>query len=811
MSRFGSWGKAGRTLARRPGFALIAIGTIALALGTTTTIFSVANGALLRPLPFGQPDRLAMVRVRSSNGFFISISMPNYRDLRDRARTVATLVGVTGWNLKLTGRGPAEIVSAQAIHGDLFGTLGLQPEIGRGFTPEETPDHAGGAPVVVLGQSYWASRFGADPKLVGQDLELGGRTYTVIGVLPPGIGFPSPEVEAYVPLATLGNDVPWDDRDSGFGTDAVVQLRPGTEWPAALEDIQRVTRELHGEVGPTAVSFEPLSLTDWYLGGTRPQLWILLGAVGFVLLLAVANVGNLFLIRAEQRHRELAVRAALGAARSRLVRLMLGEAMLIAVTGGILGTILAFVAVQAIVPVLPAEIPSIVRGQIRVDSTVLLVGLALALLTGLVSGLLPSWRSSRVDLAASIGTARSVAGGRSRTRAALVISEVALALILLVGAGLTLKSLGNLVSVDKGFEARQVLTGAISATPEKVSTPEQWRTFYHEIRARLQSLPGVRSAAVTLLLPLANRSWELRVHPEGIPVEPATGQSVLFNLVTPEYFGTVELPFLRGRNFTAGDREGTLPVAIIDETMAQRFWPGANPLGKRITVEEMAGDPPVPLYRTVIGVVKNLRHYALESPSRIQVYLPLDQSGRRTGMAMRVALRTEGDPANLEAPVRRAVTELDPGAAFFQVRPLEGYVDRATAASRALTRLLIGFGAGALGLAGLGIFGVVSYSVTRRTREIGIRMALGADAVRVIRWIGRGTLPLIVTGLALGAAAAAGLSRVLRRVLFEVSPLDLKVFAGGTLILIGTALLATWLPARRASRVDPALVMREED
>jgi putative ABC transport system permease protein len=443
--------------------------------------------------------------------------------------------------------------------------------------------------VVVLGHSYWTTRFGADPGILGQTLTLDGQNYSVIGVLTPGTGFPTPEVQAYFPLSTLGDNVPWDDRDSGFGTDALARLRPGVAPASALEDLGRVNREFKAEFGEVSPSFELSRLSDWYLGSNRTQLWVLLGAVGFVLLIAVANVGNLLLTRGEERHRELAVRTALGAARSRLVSLLLGEAMLIAVIGGILGTALAVLAVKAVVPSLPTEIPAIVRGQIRVDTTVLLTGLGLTLLSGLLFGLVPSVRSSRINLAASMGGSRMTGGEHRRLRAALVVAEVSLALILLVGAGLTLRSLSKLARVDKGFDQHNVLTGAIVGSAERIDAPERWRAFYDAVRERMAALPGVRSSAAMLLLPLSNRSWELRVHPEGIPVEKATGQSVLFNIVSPEYFETIGLSLVRGRGFTVADREGSVPVAIIDETMAHRFWPGDDPLGKRITLQETTG------------------------------------------------------------------------------------------------------------------------------------------------------------------------------------------------------------------------------
>ena len=804
-----------RGLRRRPGFAVTAIATIALAIGANTAIWSVVSGTLLTPLPFREPESLIALDTRSHTGFSISISIPNYRDWRDRNRVFESFGATVPWDLRLTGIGPAEIISGRAIVGDVFGTLGLQPASGRLFAPNEVPDLPGGPKVAVLSHDFWQQRFGGDPGIVGRTLTLSQQPFTVIGILPPGAGFPSPAVQIYVSLTGLGG-IPWEDRDSGFGASAVGRLRTGMTLAAARDDMARVHREMTALVGPTAVRAELSTLTAFFVGDVQKQLWTLMGAVGFVLLIAIANVGNLFLARGEDRQRELTVRSALGAERSRLVGLFLTEALLIAGIGGAIGAGLAFVAVKSIVPLLPTDIPALLRAQVAVDGQVLGFGIGLALVTGLLFGLVPALRSTQVSLAGSLKSGgRSSDPGKTGLRSTLVVVEVALALVLLVSAGLMLKGLDRLLHVDKGFDDSSVLTGAIGAGSGKVPTIEQWRAFHDGLQQRIAVLPGVESASFALLLPLSNRSWELRIHKDGVPVVPETGQSVLYNLVMPEYFGTFGVPIVRGRSFTREDREGALPVTIIDETMAARFWPAEDPIGKRVTFDNepgvvAEGQAPAPRYRTVVGVTKNVRHYELMQPSRIQAYVPIEQSGTRWGMTMRFGIRTRGDPAQVAAPLRALLSERDPDAVLFQVQSLASYVERATAQSRAMTRVLLGFAAGALGLAALGIFGVMAYAVTRRTREIGIRVALGATPRDVIRWVGGRAVRLTLAGLGLGLLAAAGLTRVLGSALFEVSPLDPPVYLAVTGVLALTALLAAWLPARRAVKVDPVKVLGDE-
>jgi predicted permease len=805
----GSFPLAARSLRRRPGFAAVAIATIALAIGANTAIFSVVHGTLLRPLPFRDPAQLVSFDTKAHTGFLISLSIPNYRDWRDRSRSFESFAASAGWTLRLSGRGPAQVLEARAVLGDLFGTLGLQAATGRLFGAAEAPDHEGGEPVAVLGHSFWQQRFGGDPGIVGQSVTLGGRGYTVVGVLAPDAGFPDPAIEAYIPMATI-RGLPWDDRESGFGTSAIARLRAGVTLEAARTDLARVDREVRELAGKTASTAVLSSLSASYLGEVQSQLWILMGAVGFVLLIAIANVGNLLLSRGEDRQRELALRSALGAGRGALVKLLLAEAAVIALTGGAIGAGLAYGAVRAIVPLLPTEIPAILRAQIGVDATVLGFGIGLALLTGLLFGLLPALRSTRINLAESFKAgARTTDAQRGGLRSTLVVVEVALALVLLVSAGLLLKSLDRLLHVDKGFDATQLLTGAISIPTARVPDAARWSALYEQLRERAAAIPGVRSAAFALLLPLSERSWELRIHPEGVPVSKETGQSVLYNIVSPEYFETFGVPILRGRGFSGADREGATPAAIIDETMAKKFWPGDDPIGKRVTFETVSDSGP-PLYRTVVGVVKNVRHYELMTPSRIEVYVPVDQSGRRFGNAMRIGLKTTGDPERAAAPLKALVAETDQDATLWQVQPLASYVDRATARSRAMARVLTAFGAGALGLAALGIFGVMSYAVTRRRREIGIRMALGAAPGQVMRWVGRRALRLTALGLGLGMLGSAGLTRVLGKALFGVTPLDPPTYIWVTLVLGGVAILAAWLPAWRASRVDPVAVLNEE-
>lgn len=799
--------QAVRALRRRPGFTVVAVATIALAIAANTAMFSVVYGVLLRPLPFPDPGRLVTVDVRASTGFTISTSMPNYRDFRDRSRVFSGVAGADGFSFTLLGDGPAQIIDGTAVIGDFFDLFGMRAALGRVPGPEETKDEDGMPSVVVLTHAFWQQRFGADPAILGRAISLGGRPYTVVGVLPPGVSFPSSDAGVYVPMGSIPG-LPWNVRTAGFGTEMFARLRENVDLSAARADMARVGREQRAELGAIADVPEVRSLREYLVGDVARQVWLLMGAVTFVLLIAVANVGNLLLARGEERHRELAVRAALGAGRGALARLMLAEAMIISLTGALLGAGLAYALVGALVPLLPADLPPLLLSRIGVDATVLAFAVGVALVAGVVFGLLPTVPARHLDLAAAMKAgSRSVTVGGGRLRPALVVGEVALAVTVLIGAGLTLESLDHLSTVDAGFRAPGVLTAAVPASARRYPTKEQWRGFYDELRDHAAALPGVRTAALTLLLPLSHRSWELRVHPEGEPLDREHAHSVLYNVVSPEYFATLSVPIIRGRSFTAADRDGAPLVAIIDQTMAGQFWPGQDPIGKRITLEE-ADDTVV--YRTVVGVTPNLRHYRLDAPSRIEVYVPIDQTFKRWGMTMRLAVRADGDPAALAAPLRALVTSVDPEAPLFQVEPLAGYVEAELARPRAMTRVLAAFGAAAAALVALGIFGVMSYDVTRRTREIAIRMAVGAAARDVLQWVGMRALRLTAIGLALGLVAAALLMRYMARLLYDVHALDPASYGLAAAGLGLVALLAAGLPARRATRVDPVTVLNEE-
>jgi predicted permease len=733
--------------------------------------------------------------------------MPNYRDWRDRSRVFESFAGYAGGGHTVTGRGPAYDADSYLVIGDLFGTLGITAALGRVFTTEEVPDHSGAAPLAVVGHSFWVNRLGADPGVIGQALVLDDRPYTIIGVLPRAVGFPSPDAQVYLPMAT-DPDLPWDDRDSGFGTRIIARLAPNVPSTTARLDLERAGQEVR-ELAGKAVSVPELrSLETFLVGRVEKQLWILLGAVAFVLLIAVANVGNLLLARGEDRQKELAVRTALGADRGSLVRLLLVEALLIAIAGGVLGVGLAYLAVGALIPLLPTDVPAVLLSRITIDGRMLAFGGLTALIAGLVFGLVPAWRSVRASIAATVKSGgRTATSGGGRLRAALVVAEIALALVLLVSAGLMIRSLERLRRVDKGFDSANILTAAV---PSRAQTRGDWHSFYSKLRDRAAGLPGVTQAALALLLPLSERSWELRVWPQGVPPDPATGQSVLYNIVSPEYFPVLRVPILSGRGFDRTDRAGSTLVAMIDETMAERFWPGGDPIGQQITIGEQDSSGAT-VYRTVIGVTRNIRHYQLTQASRIQVYVPFDQTYRRWGMGIRLLLATTGTPATVVEPLRTLVTQLDPDIPVNEARPLDQLVSGAMSQNRAMTRVLTVFGTTALALAALGIFGVMSYLVARQTREIGIRIALGAAAADVTRWIGGRALRLTAMGTAIGVIGAIGLTRLLEKALFEVNPLDPVAFGWAAVGLGVVAMVAALLPARRATRVDPVTVLNDGD
>ena len=797
---------AWRSLRRAPLFTAVAALTLALGIGANSAIFSVVNAVLLTPLPVPHAERLLAVSMRSSQGFGISVSIPNARDWMRESRAFSAMGASRQVRSTLTGGDRPERILAEQVLGDYFGMIGLGPLAGRTITAAES--ELGAPTIAVISEGFWRRRFGGAPSAVGATILLDGRPFTVVGVLPAGLETLNGGTEAWVPLGAF-KDLPWDERGNSPGLTVFARARPGVSYEQAAADIQRVGRQIAARTGETAVPV-PSSLREALLGDVEPAILLLGTAVGLVLLIACVNVANLLLARGESRQRELAVRVAMGASHGRLVRQLLTESVVLAVLGGTLGVALGAAGVRALRASLPADVPGVER--IAMDGRVLAFALALSVVTGIVFGLLPALRAARTDAADGMREgARGTSDGteRQRLRSALVMGEIALAVLLLVGAGLTARSFARLSAVDPGFDPENVLVARVAPARAKYPEPAQWQAFYDELTARLRRIPGVRSVGMNSLVALSGGGNETMVRSEGMSRDEA--QSVLRQESSPDYFRAMGIPLLRGRYFTEEDARGALPVALIDERMAERFWPGQDPIGKRITYHAVSETDSTPVWRTVVGVVRNVRHYELQSPSRIQVYRPYQQTTRTAAPAMALFLKTTGrDVAAITEAARREVAALDPDVPLYGVTTMREVVAGRLATSRLIGRLLVTFGLTALLLAAIGIYGVMSYTVVRRTREIGVRLALGAQPSDVVRLVvGRGGR-LTVAGLALGVAGALAAARLIAGTLYGVRPWDPTTFVAAPLLLAAVALLASYLPARRAARVDPALSLQSE-
>ncbi len=805
-----------RSLLRRPGYSFLVTATLAVGIGGATAIFSMVHGVLLRPLPYGGGDRLVTLDVRDARtGHDISLSIPNYHDWKARNRVFDRFGASAGWSLVRSTPDGAERVDARAVLGDFFGALGVEAELGRLIPGEET--ELGAPATAVLGHGFWERAFGGDPGALGSSLVLDGQPYTVAGVLPPGIGYPHPDVEAYVPMGFLAGvqDLPWDVRESSFGARAVARLAEGATLASAREDMQRVTAEVDALEGKPMVRAEVLPLRDLVLGDVERGLWLLMGAVALVLLIAGANVANLALARGESRGTELAVRRALGADSADVARLLIAESFWLALTGGGGGVALA-AGVSGVLPrVLPLQIPALMTDGIGVHGPVLAFALAVTVASGIAFALLPALRAARP--AGELGRGARSTGGREgrRVRDGLVVAQVALSLVLLVGSGLLLRSLGNLVAVDKGFDEEGVYAARLSQPRGAFESREAWLAFYDEVAESLNAASEVSRSAFSLLVPLSDRSWERRVIPADAPFDPDEAPSVLYNVVSEDYFDVLGIPLLRGRGFDAQDADGAPLAVVVDATMAERFWPGDDPIGKHITLMEPLGGDDAPdapdevAWRTVVGVVPNLRHYELTSPSRVQAYVPVRQALRASGTSLTVLAKARGDAGTLPELVRRTVAGLRPDIPFAQARMLSDYVADQLGPNRALGVTTSLFGAVAALLAALGIFGVLTLAVARRGPEIGIRLAVGATPGDIVRMVLGQGLGLAALGAALGLAASAAGGRAVAAFLYEVRPWDPGVYGAVIGLLLAVAALATLAPALRAARTHPVRALKD--
>lgn len=805
-----------RTLLRRPLFAAVLVLTIGLGIGANTAIFSLAHGVLLQPLPFPEPEELIAPDVIGPSGFEISLSIPNFEDWRARNRTLESFGANARRQYTLTGGDRPERVVTRLILGDFFETLGVRPAMGSLIRSDDT--WAGAKPVAVVTHRFWTRHLGADPDALDRSIVLDGETFEVMGVMPSWFRFPTADTDVFVPMGYFSDRMCWENRDCSQGTWAIGRLKEGVSLAAAQADLDRIAREIAAEEGEEVAVARLATLTEAYVGDIRTHIWVLMGAVGFVLLIACANVASLLISRATTRSREVAVRTALGAGSGRILRQFLTESFVLAAAGGALGIGLAYLGLRLLIPAVADDIPSALIGRVGIDPNVLGFTLLITLLAGFVFGIVPALRAGEVrDIGSQLreGGARGSAGRRRQDlRSALVVMEVALSLVLLIGAGLMIQSLQRLRDVDTGFDPVNVLTAEISLPRIRYDGKEPTRAFFERLLPRIQSLPGVRSASLTQIVPLQGNSWERGIIPEGTPVLQENFHSVLFYMVTPEHFETFGIPILRGRAFTAADRESRGErVAIIDETMAETFWPGEDPIGKRVSYETAPGSDPhsgTRLYRTVVGVAKNIRHYELETRSRITIYVPMAQSGEDWSTAMSLAVKTAGNPTALTDAIRRELRRLDPEVPLDEIQTMEGYVSEALSDTRVVSELLTIFSLLALFLSAVGLFGVISFSVVQRLREIGIRMALGARVGHVLGMVTLHGLTLTLTGIAIGLASALLLTRLMTGLLYEVEPVDPLTYAAVVAFLLTVSLLATYLPARRATRTDPASILREE-
>jgi predicted permease len=801
---------AARTLVKSPGFTLVAVATLALGIGANTAIFSVINAILLRPLPYPQAERLVFLTEWSEQVPEMSFSIANLKDVRDQASVFESIVGYNGQNFVLTGAGAAGAVSeAERINGrqvtsGMFATLGKQPILGRAFTAEE--EKAGAPGVVLLGEGFWERRFGRDPTVVGRSLVLGGETFTVIGVMPKSMHSSWKNTEVFTPLLRLEDRIGGEDnRGNHPGIYVVGRMKPGVSVEQARSEVKTIAARL-AERYPNSnarqsMTVEPLH--EAVVGDMRPALMLLLGAVAFVLLIACANVANLLLARAADRQREVAVRLALGARRGRVLRQLLTESLLLSLLGAVAGVFVGYLGLEALLASLPGNVPR--ADEVRIDVTVLAVTAALAVVTGMAFGIVPAWRALSARLHEPLKEAGrgSVGPGQHRVRNTLVIAEVSMALVLLVGAGLMLRSFYRVLHADAGFQSEGLVIANVATPQTGFSEPAKRAALFERVLAELKNQPGVEAAAATL--PLLG-GWQSGFNIDGKP-EPPPGQRPSADIarVSPDYFAVMGIRVLQGRVFDERDRADSPRVCIVDESFARTHFPGQNPLGQRVKFGALA-NPESP-WMEVVGQVGHVKNYGVDEESRVELYLPFMQN---TGSGFTLVVRTDKAPGVAAAGMRAAVRSANPDIPLYQVRALDELVAERSAERRLAAQLIGVFATVALVLAAVGIYGVMSYAVAQRTQEIGIRMALGAGQENIVQMVMKNGAALALAGVSIGLLAAFLLARLISSLLFQTSAADPPTFSLVPLLLLAVALLASYLPARRAARVDPMTALRYE-
>jgi putative ABC transport system permease protein len=799
-----------RTLRKNPGFTAVAALTLALGIGANTAIFSVVNAVLFRPLQYSDPDRLVQVwqNFPQLGANQVTVSAPEFLDYKDQNRVFERMAAFRPQGFNLTGGAEPELIFGARVSADLFPLLGVAPALGRAFFPEE--EQIGGPRAVILSHGLWQRRFGSDTTLIGKSLTLDGQSFTMVGVMPPGFQFP-PQAQN-----ELWANIPFDPNDlnrRGWRPlQVIARLKSGVNLGPANAELKAIAGKFPAS-GPVPSAYA-VSLQEQVVGRVRRALLIMFGAVSFVLLIACANVANLSLSQAAARQREMAIRAAVGASRSRLIRQLFVESLPLSLLGGGLGLLLAFWILELLVSINPNNLPR--AHEIGVDLRTLGFTLSVSLLTGVVSSLAPAWQFSKLDLNESLkegGRGTSVSFRRFSLRSILLVSEVALSLALLIGAGLMINSFTRLLRVDPGFDPRGVMTIQIALPQSKYAEIQQRAFFFEQALERIRRLPGVQSAGMTSALPLAgNPDFGFTI--EGrTPSAPGDTPQTGWRAISPDYLRTMGIALRRGRFFNEQDHEKAAGVAIINETMARRFWPGEDPLGKRIKL----GGPQRPYpWMEIVGIVGDVKHDGLDAPVGPETYLPYAQtpfSQMPAGLrfpAMSLVTRGDSDHASLAAAMRAEIKALDKDQPVTNIRTLDQLLANSISQHRFYLMLIAFFGAVALILAAVGLYGVISYTVRQRTHEIGLRMAFGAQAGDVLKLIIRYGMKLTLIGALIGLAAALALTRLMKTLLFEVSATDPLTFAGVSMMLALVALLACYVPARRATKVDPLVALRVE-
>src|SRR5580700_1937075 len=800
-----------RLLLKNPGFTAIAVLTLALGIGANTALFSVVAVSLQKKLPYPNPDQLVAVYAKSTDFERSSITYPNFLDWQKDSHSFSALGAIRSEEYNLTGVGEPQRLHGHMISADFFAALGVPLPLGRNFRSEE--DQAGGAPVAILGDGLWKRKFGLSPEVLGKSITLNGKTYTVIGVAPTSITGFSP-TDVYVPIGQW-TDSTFRNRGIAMGTTAIARLMAAVTAEQARAEMEKIAQNLAASypesdkgLGVTIVALK----TD-VVGDVRGILLVLLGAVSFVLLIACANVANLLLARSTGRSREFAIRSALGASPGRVIRQLLTESVMLGIAGGAIGLLLAKWGTRAILAALPETLPR--TEEIGIDGRVLFFTLGISVLTGIVFGLVPALKTMRPDMHETLKEGgRGASGARHRTQSVFVAAEMAMAVVLLIGAGLMIRSLAALWNIDPGFNPRNVLEFSISSTSAPGVTAEQLRAKYRETLRQVQNVPGVKDVAMTGgSLPMTGDS-ELPFWVEGKP-KPATEQEMpvaLFYIVTPQYQEAMRIPVERGRAFTERDDEHAPMVMLVDADFAHTYFPKEDPIGKRVNLALLD------MQVEIVGVVGHVEHWGLGSKQhqnlQAQIYLPMWQVPDRFWTLLahggEYVARTAGTPMGVVKSIREAAEGVDASAVVYEVRPMEDVVAGSIATQRLAVMLLSVFSALALVLSAIGIYGVISYLAGQRTHEIGIRMALGAQRNDVLRLVLGDGAKMALIGVAVGIAASLALTRLMAKLLFGVSAYDPLTFLTVAALLFMVALAACYIPARRAMRVDPLVALRYE-